>query len=265
MEMANSRLWKIAGNIKEQDMSMLFHNGAERKVSPLLMVPPLVRQTRAGVKTLTRRLNGLEVHLSLPEWKLAKEIGHYKGRDLFRFDHPVHGFTSVRQCPYGQKGDIIWVRETFFDCSNVKNAPLFRDVEGSWVYLSDTDFIGEHKWKPNIHMPMAACRLWLEIIDSRPVRLHSITPEDAIAEGIEPFVVKGKMVGYTMYGKKPGITSPIASFMSLWSMINGTDSLMKNQWVWRVEFKTIEKPEGWDELACKVASKRRIKRLRNAN
>lgn len=67
-------------------------------------------------------------------------------------------------CPWGSKGDTLWVREAW-----------------SVVYRADGEKIG--RWLPSIHMPRAASRLLLSVTDVRVERLHDITGIGAFLEG----------------------------------------------------------------------------------
>lgn len=64
-------------------------------------------------------------------------------------------------CPYGRIGDRVYARETFaFRCANPKEDP-----EYSVMYKANGGCIMEPRWKPSIHMPKWAARIWLEIAD----------------------------------------------------------------------------------------------------
>ncbi len=78
------------------------------------------------------------------------------------------------QCPYGQVGQRLWVKETFNDYF----VPL------GIIYKANGNPIpNNEKWRPSIHMPRWASRITLEITEIRVERQLDITLEDAIAEG----------------------------------------------------------------------------------
>ena len=70
--------------------------------------------------------------------------------------------AMVKKCPYGLEGDLLWVRETFLNINCIDEAPayVFKADNPNWIMGS-----GEH-WKPSIHMPKAAARIWLEITEA---------------------------------------------------------------------------------------------------
>ena len=96
-------------------------------------------------------------------------------------------------------------------------------------------------------MPKVACRIFLKILDMYPERLHDITDEDAIKEGIGMCTLDGCENLYECYTDFMGFIKPKASFLSLWEMINGEESVLLNPWVWVIVFERIEQPK---EFLC---------------
>jgi hypothetical protein len=80
--------------------------------------------------------------------------------------------------PLCEEGDIIWVRETWSD--------FFRDSEESrFIYRADENRVSiDFRWKPSIHMPREAARIFLEVKAVRVERLQDITEADTEAEGV---------------------------------------------------------------------------------
>lgn len=191
---------------------------------PILFSTNMVQALLAGRKKMTRRTCKEKIKQS---WVIGKK------------HHPDIDFAK---CPYGQVGDILWVREKFAKrCT----------PDGEWnpklgyCYCADNDPLYQNKkWKPSIHMPKDACRIFLQITKIRVERLKDITEEDAIAEGMERnFSNMFQEWRYKDYAKvKDDWRSPISSFQSLWATINGFNSWDENPWVWVVEFKRINKP-----------------------
>jgi len=134
----------------------------------------------------------------------------------------------------------IWVRETWHPKRH--NFPIGFPYEYKATSEQDLTPTNE-KWKPSIHMPREAARIFLEVTNVRVERLQDITEQDAISEGIEFKEWKnGFMVnkGYKIYGEKATYDeSPIVSYRSLWENINGPSSWEKNPFVWVIEFKAL--------------------------
>lgn len=76
----------------------------------------------------------------------------------------------------------MYVRETW--CNANKGG-----VEPDYYYYADTSICEDYdrtewKWKPSIHMPKEAARIWLKVTDVRVERLQDQDSEDIFAEGI---------------------------------------------------------------------------------
>lgn len=214
-----------------------------KKFRPILFSTPMVQAILEGRKTQTRRTKGLE-HINenpdgyrydgsleeSPNGDIIKKENHFM--EIIDIDgNPKEKYIKIK-CPYGNIGDVLWVRETY--CKLYESLDLY-------YFKDDKSF--DHKkakWKPSIHMPKAACRLFLRIKDVRVERLQDITNEDALAEGVKEIE---KDEAYFDYMKGAGTyVRPIGSFFSLWRSINGEKSYDANPWVWVIEFERIEKP-----------------------
>lgn len=222
----------------------------EKKQTPLLFKPYMVNAVLAEMKLQTRRLNGLEIVNKDPNaWD-------YDGR-VFINKQPQDGKiqTVIPVCPYGKPGDLLWGRENF-QHSNFPYGPMDKDCH--FFYMADflDDPLGvnlEHSgdgirrtWKPSIHMPKYACRLWLEIRKVRIERLLDITDGDAVLEGTYidihphrrladgPQIGKRSVDGSKVY-VKPGV--PRRDFLTLFASINGQALVDANPWVWVISFE----------------------------
>ena len=216
---------------------------------PILFSTEMVQAILDGRKTQTRRI----VKKKFSNTDLTIKTDKYGSRLIERQnDVPepkrnddgttTHHLVSFVECkPKYQIGDILWVRETY------ANPPLTA-FSVPFIYKADFDrtFCG---WKPSIHMPKAAARIFLEVVNVRCERLHDISESDAIAEGVYQHSDYGS-TGYRHYGKPEEALTDIDavwSFETLWESINGKDSWKANPWVWVYEFKVIEKPSVWPQ------------------
>lgn len=225
-------------------------NTATIKERPILFSAPMVRAIQEGRKTVTRR--PIRVQPDVPvtdaiprrnfphgpatvDWYWRPKHGHLNGVPSAGWDF---------KCPYGQPGDRLWVRETWFcDHFEVMRGPYLKpddlDIgeareDGTLVYSADglTPFEAEQPaWKPSIHMPRWASRILLQITDVRVERLHDITPENAIAEGVKSCEQDLDPDGNDY--------SPYELFSMLWTSINGMETWHANPRVWVVEFKRV--------------------------
>lgn len=204
-------------------------------INPILFNTEMVRAILDGRKGATRRI--------------------VKG---FIPDDAVWGYTAFTHKVYiscrgtfadgdGEKffklpcepGDILYVRETW------KEAPK------GYYYYEDwqrNDIADITKWKPSIHMPKEAARIWLKVTNVRVERLQEITDEQAKREGIQydecptGFTWKQETDMHNCY------TTPIGAMQALWnSTIKKSDidryGWDANPWVWVIEFERCEKQE----------------------
>jgi hypothetical protein len=204
------------------------------KQRPILFSTEMVQAILAGHKTHTRRTKGLEKVNLNPNARMSPSN---RGDNNWHFYYHDGGSRHpIIKCPYGKKGDVLWVRETF----------CYNDDDG---YSSEFSYKSDHPtakgWKPSIHMPKDASRIWLRIKDVKVERLQAISDSDARKEGIEIFWKK-EMNAFEIIESK-SITSwtriPSDTFKSLWKSINGYKSWNDNPWIWVIEFERIEKPK----------------------
>jgi len=134
-----------------------------------------------------------------------------------------------------EPGDVLWVREGWGWYSRERVGGLegglwyradlqhrlftdFPDSEQRWK-----DFVAakHNRWRPSIHMPKWAARIFLRITDVRVQRVQEISEADAIAEGVERFGER-LFINYSEDMREAGcFTSARESFRSLWDSING--------------------------------------------
>ena len=183
------------------------------KETPLLMNGEMVRATLAGLKTNTRRLDGLAEFNKKPDlWVFNKRMD---GHHAIAF-HKDGGDAIPVKCPFGQPGDRLWVRETHavFQqlCDGISiGTPDYvykaddnrshKELNEYARKISDKNYsdyrLISRGWVPSIHMPRAACRILLTITDIRIERVQDITPYDACCEGVLvelPPVLQGKQI-----------------------------------------------------------------------
>lgn len=242
----------------------------EIKERPILFSAPMVRAILEGRKTVTRRAIN-------PQPKLTDGSGFsWKGYLYGAGSDSVETARNfARPCsPYGQPGDRIWVRESFWHAGDwVATYP--EDDTGSWSgtrrvhYRADGEPPNEPNhhypsglkngsfsaaapaklWRarPSIHMPRWASRILLEITAVRVERLQDGEGETAhdsryIAEGINRIHHGDGQHYYHAFKNEPGLgnwVDPFDAWRELWVEVNGADSWNANPWVWVVEFQRV--------------------------
>lgn len=231
------------------------------KLRPILFSTDMVRAILEGRKTQTRRLNGLKYINEIPNaWFQVgiRETGRFWDSTKEACPNPLsikYGFSKVARpsnsesvyinCPYGKPGDFLWVREAWrltqpYGPEDYHFGYKSGDFS-SWEASEKFDFSTPDIWKPSIHMPFEAARIFLRIKSVRVERLQDITEIDAFAEGIQTLEPNE---AYYDYKKQAGsYATARGSFTSLWEKINGESSWNANPWVWVIEFERISKEE----------------------
>jgi len=187
-------------------------------VKSIIFTGDSIRAIMDGRKTMTRRPIKPQpkiVTAIYPDASIETEL-------LFRNgDQRIH-------CPYGQPGDLLWVRETFAYCPTD-----FKDTKGI-IYKADAkynDYVGGHEWLSPRFMPRWASRITLKITGVWVQRIQDIPNEDLISEG---YYTQDEL--YVEYGKYAHAKE---WFIKLWDSINrkrgfGWDT---NLWVWAIAFE----------------------------
>lgn len=220
------------------------------KERPILFSGSMVNAILEGRKTQTRRVVKSTLIINQAEFECGNR------------PHVTHSEPNLQHyvdtdCPYGQVGDRLWVRETF--CMGVIEEHDASEPGDRYLYVDDSDYgdgkqypiykqrvlsegidFDEVKWKPSIHMPRSASRILLEITKIRVERLNQISRADAAKEGLHRLPATGRYVinkGDQYFGGAS--SNPIEVFSWLWEDIAGNGSWAKNPWVWVVEFKVV--------------------------
>jgi hypothetical protein len=206
------------------------------KERPILFSAPMVRAVLDGRKTVTRRPVKVQP-------RSRADIGSYGKGQPFILNPDVTKRNP--ECPFGNPGDRLWVRETWYcDHNEVMRGPYLKpddlDVieardDGTLVYAADglTPYETDQPvWKPSIHMPRWASRILLEITDVRVERLQDISRSDIRAEGLQcPPELASDDVSPNYRDWYP------EAWKELWNSTGGDWDA--NPWVWVVEFKRV--------------------------
>ena len=221
------------------------------KTHPILFSTEMVQAILQGRKTQTRRIVKFEPREGyLPELK----TDHFGEYFLSFRKSKTEIENKILKSPYGNVGDILWVRENFYTIESENNWSVSQLVmfESEVFYTADiTNYetkrpLHRGKNRPSIHMPKTFARIFLKITNVRIERLNDISDKDSIAEGIKTDNCEGKDCYYFYpcndLRDDSYLDHPKTSFYSLWNSINGEESWKLNPWVWVIEFEKIEKP-----------------------
>lgn len=197
------------------------------RVLPILFNTEMVRAILDGRKSCMRRICKDGNEYTVPDMNFYNaDRRTYAVHNFADKEHTEQLSTAERTCPICT-GDILYVRETW------KEAPK------GYYYYEDwqkDDIADVTKWKPSIHMPKEAARIWLKVTGVRMERLQEMWASDVPKEGI--------------YFNKPTTADEmLMAFAKLWnSTIKKSDldsyGWNANPWVWVIEFERCEKPKG---------------------
>ena len=189
-------------------------------MKPILFNTEMVRAILDGRKTVTRR-----VVKPQPESRPTP----MKKESCWPGCFAIQGTAKVIRPPY-QPGDTLWVRETWA-----------KSMAGTFMYQADDKAIMVERWRPSIHMPREAARLFLRVTGVRVERLKDIDGHGILKEGID----NGKS-NPAMGTRWENMQS--MAFAELWnSTLKSADLPLygwaANPWVWVIEFERISKDE----------------------
>ena len=225
-------------------------------MKPILFNTQMAQAILEGRKTTTRRIIKVDSKLDF--------IGCSSTGDDFdtatfgkgSFDKLLDAEIKERiKAPY-MPNDILYVRETW-QISNPMGDFARNDRTAEYVYKAGYAkgkripiSIDKEKnlgvWKPSIHMPKEAARIFLKVIDVRVERLQSITHKDVIYEGT---TYDEEMFKFNIcLGQDKAEFFLKSNFKDLWdSTVNKKDidkyGFNANPWVWVIEFERIDKRE----------------------
>ena len=203
-------------------------------MKPILFSTPMVQAILDGRKTMTRRLVKNDDNRGI--WAAVNNV-----REMSEYGASVpcylHREISVDDkspniiYPKYDVGDILYVRETW---SRIDDLPYDNYVYRTNYGTTEDDSFppSMFKWRPSIHMPRDAARIFLRVTGVRVERLQDILCGDMKREGCIPETVTGGQ--YQQWQRD--------YWIPLWDSINakrgyGWDT---NPWVWVYTFERVE-------------------------
>ena len=196
-------------------------------MKPIVFNAQMVRAILEGRKTVTRRV------VKFPRGWNPKFTGYIPDGAV------LYGSNNIpaAKAPV-QVGDVLWVRETWS-----------RMETGQYLYKADNEkpisYLG---WRPSIHMPREAARIFLRVTDVRVERLQDITPYQIDAEGCKEWAYSATTGELLPSGP---LWFKIAWDNTVKAKNMSTYSWDANPWVWVIEFERINKEEAvWTMKSC---------------
>lgn len=183
-----------------------------------------------------------------------------------------------------QKGDVLWVREAwdFIPCitCGLPCASSPKEIgttqfcirpdqmetadgltDGCFLYRAEGEtpvFSTGHRWRPSIHMPRQAARIWLRVTEVFPERLQESINEAGVpmwelgAEGVQIYERCRICIGGGLENRDCRgcalYDQPRWEFSRLWDSTVRKDRLAAEDWaadpwVWVIRFEPCEEPK----------------------
>ena len=144
-------------------------------MKPILFNTDMVRGILDGTKSVTRRVVKPQPRVQLKQMPCGTEF------DGLFFD----SYTNEIVKPLYQPGDCLYVRETYAPlCEAAKRHWRYLPTHGQYCYKATEKYacILEQrgcKWRPSIHMPKDAARIFLRVMDVDVEFLQDISERDS--------------------------------------------------------------------------------------
>lgn len=225
---------------------------------PILFNTDMVTAVLDDRKTATRRtIKGFISNDAIWGYTEHTPKGYISCRGTFPDGHGEKFFKLP--C---QPGDHLYVRETWafaecITCDGVyrrpENAPPCYDtqaveyddgdsvLEGCFIYRAGFACPERITWRPSIHMPKIAARIWLKVADVKVKRLQFMTTVDFWKEGV--------VIRPEAYNDPDNVYWQLREqFADIWdATLKESDLALycfhADPWVWVIEFERCEKPE----------------------
>jgi len=208
-------------------------------MKPILFNTEMVRAILEGRKTVTRRV------VKLPSYVKRQPNGLFTlfAEGMCYENQYIENITDYLKSPY-QVNDILYVRETWTDwgCYKCEVYECYGSCRlTKYLYKAD-GVIDEEKWKPSIHMPKEAARIFLKVTDVRVERLQDITNEQILLEGVH----KERIESILRQFPEPVDEWERAAYTLEWAELWDSTVKDKNQewgtnpYVWVIEFERLE-------------------------
>lgn len=237
------------------------------RVLPVLFNTDMVQAILDGMKGATRRV--VKYKYSNTEMKVRTDK---YGTRLIEIQKDIEGETYgknpdgrpwrkllpyIEKTPPCRKGDILYVRETWafkccIDCMDneddeecmLEKTPVIHEdrdsvSEGCYIYRAGHPCPERITWRPSIHMPKEAARIWLKVTDVRVERLQDMKLGDFLSEGVA-ILPEAYNDPDNAYGQARD------NFIAIWDSTlsrqdKGRYGWEANPWVWVIEFERCGK------------------------
>lgn len=221
-------------------------------IKPILFNTEMVQANLNGLKSATRRVAFRNEDLRKFPRPDNPNAWWFRGRAYPNWDSAMRSPQGVLSLCRYKDGDILYVRETwrvrnvFGDIAiGNRTAEIEFKAGGDTICVPAFDYTPSYgAWKPSIHMPKEAARLFLLVKNVRVECLQDIDGEGIRSEGLNTLAVHAGDMEISL-----------REFARLWDSTITTADLPlygwnANPWVWVIEYERCEKPkeDAWWKL-----------------
>lgn len=215
-----------------------------QNAKPLLFNTEMVKAILDGRKTVTRRVIKPQPVLNNGFW----ELGGAGWSESISTITPVPCHSLYNRMPF-KPGDILYVRETWFyeshmeditdgepDLPNGRYSSRYVYKASSPNYPVDVG-VNAYGWRPSIHMPKEAARIFLRVTDVKVEKLNDISFNDIMAEGVG-------IMPEAYNDPDNAYLQAVETFKRVWDSTVKKSDLDRfgweaNPWVWTVSFERV--------------------------
>ena len=226
-------------------------------MKPILFNTEMVKAILDGRKTVTRRV------VKEKGWDITGQPKWANGEFWFNVcmknkeENAKTATCHLLKPPY-EVGDILYVRETwrvrnvygdFAREGRVAEIEFKAGGKNSYMNIYE-DSVYSRAWRPSIHMPKEAARIFIRVTDVRAERLQEA--ENLRLEGIKTSESCGDCYiacnGCNTKNSPTGCDNEVEAFAELWDSTIKPSDICKYGWganpyVWVIEFERCDKPE----------------------
>ena len=205
---------------------------------PLILTAAEVRAVLSGTKTQHRvRVKPQPVQVERYLHGQPTDLTDAKGTVMRGPDGKGWACCGPFRCPFGEPGDLLWVREAWAApvVYNLASPAAIPPWAGAWWRADSARPLSESelRWRSPLSMPRWASRLTLAVESVRVQRVQGISEEDARAEGVTPFPRDPEGDCWTDGTHR-------TAFNYAWNAKYGSRAWDRNDWVFALTFKRVQ-------------------------
>ena len=214
-------------------------------IKPILFNTEMVRAILDGRKTCTRRVVKTRRKDACGFYVTRYSDGSFAG--IYEYDEDERMFENSLIPPY-KPGDILYVRETWHRYTKRVGEGGKCHLEERYGYKASIENSedADEPWRPSIHMPKEAARIWLKVTDVRVERLQECGEGWCLDIEKEGIVTPQNPI---LYISDDAFHEALRlEFQKVWdSTIKKSDrdryGWQANPYVWKIEFERCKKPK----------------------